>query len=187
MIAATVQSDIDGIPKGPHSVSLPVRNHRVTTVLWNSREPGASNSIRVVDLFLRSCAPFGGPSLRRADKPSGLNEHAWRKDEKRQRSWRFSLAHNQPMGLMRTPPRMWKIRSPIARSGHHGRHIRVGLPRNIFDDLAVENASQTHQHLGGTCWAAARAVANAVAVLTEISRGKRHMERHGGHRFTCSF
>jgi hypothetical protein len=58
---------------------------------------------------------------------------------------------------------------------------------NFFDDFTIENTREAHEHFRGARRAASRAVAYAVAILTEISRGQRYMERHGGHRFTCSF
>jgi hypothetical protein len=58
---------------------------------------------------------------------------------------------------------------------------------HFFDDFAIEHAREAHEHLRGARRAASRAVTHAVAILTEISRGQRYMERHGGHRFTCSF
>jgi hypothetical protein len=59
--------------------------------------------------------------------------------------------------------------------------------RNLFDDLAIQNSSQSHEHFRCTCRAPAGTIAHAIAVLAEVSRRQRYMQRHGGHRFTCSF
>ena len=69
-------------------------------------------------------------------------------------------------------------------SGNKCRAVAVLGCRNLLD-LAVEYPRKAHQHFRGTSWALPGAIANAIAVLAQVSRGQRDMLKHRhGHTFT---